>query len=322
MTMPPRTKPIFSYPWLTGIAALGGLLLAGMPHLDILLFGLMPVLQALAPVLCILAVLVSTTLALLKRPAAAVILCVGALVGALPLLVPGSASREATSPPAAILSFNVERAGADTSALAAMISEHEVEVAVIVETDESFIRDLLSLGIEELLPFRSQQVSPGGVAGTVILSKYPVSQEEQIFVPPDIAALDQPVAVIEHPTIGRFRVAGVHPYPPIAGARTWRETLGAIETWQTENTDLPLVLAGDFNASHAHPGFRELASSFTDSAAASGLFPTPTWPATGLIPAFTAIDHVLVRDLTAVQWQRVKLSGTDHFGIIASIAKT
>ena len=244
MSAPPRSKPIFSSPWSTGTAGLVALLLVGLPHLDILLSGLMPVLQALAPVLCILAVLVSMTLALLKRPAAAVILCVGALLGALPLLVPGSASREVTSPPAVILSFNVERAGADTSALAAMIKEHEVEVAVLVETDESFIEDLLTLGIQELLPFRSQEVSPGGVAGTVILSKYPVSHEEQIFVPAHIAALDQPVAVIEHPTIGRFRVAGVHPYPPISGARTWRGTLGVIDSWQSENTDLPLVLGG------------------------------------------------------------------------------
>ncbi len=129
-----------------------------------------------------------------------------------------------------------------------------------------------------------------------------------------------PSAVIEHPRFGTIRVAAVHPHAPVVdGAGKWKSILGSIDAWQSTHTDIPMLLAGDFNASHAHPAFREIAADFTDTSAAAGIFPIPTWPATGRLPAFTAIDHILVRGLAATGWQRVPVPGTDHYGIIATV---
>ena len=69
-----------------------------------------------------------------------------------------------------------------------------------------------------------------------------------------------------------------------------------------------------------HPAFRELADTFANTASAHIRLPVPTWPATGSVPSFTAIDHVLVRGLAPTTWERVSVAGTDHFGIIARVS--
>ncbi|MFJ6415785.1 endonuclease/exonuclease/phosphatase family protein [Paeniglutamicibacter sp. NPDC091659] len=254
-----------------------------------------------------------------RRRLPALILLLGSIIGGIPLLVPSEVSAETKFAPLSVLSINVERGGADVSSLSAVIKNQEVDIAILIEADEYLIKSLLSPDIKKMLPYRSGTVSSGGTAGTAMLSKYPLQQEDEISVPAGVTSFDQPVATVDHPQLGSIRIAGVHPYPPISGAIEWKKSLESINSWQSENTDLPLVMAGDFNASYAHPEFREIASSFTDTAASAGILPISTWPASGPIPAFTAIDHVLVRDLSTTSWERVKIPNTDHFGIIAKV---
>lgn len=307
--------------WLPLGAAGAALSLAVLPHLGMLAYGLIPILQALVPVFCLAAALLACAAVLSRRWFPALLLIVGALLGIMPSLVPTTNVPPASaSAPLTIFSINVEHSGADVEALARVITERRVDVIVLVEVNEKLIEEVLAQGTRGSLPYRSPTVSPGSTAGTAILSRYPLTSEARIYVVDGIAAFDHPSVVLHHPRFGPVRVAGVHPYAPIVdGATMWKKIIKSIDAWQAERTEIPMILAGDFNATRAHPVFRVLAGKFTDTAAAAGRLPIPTWPARGPVPALIAIDHVLVRGLAPTGWQRITIPGTDHHGIIATV---
>ena len=296
-------------------------LLAVLPQLNLLGFGVVPVLQALVPLFCLAAAGVAAIMLLRRRWLAALVLIIGALLAIAPSLVPVVATPTASSDaPLTVFSINVEFSRADAAALEKGIMDSRADVVVLVEVGEPLIKDLLARGLRERLPYRSPTVSSGGDAGTAILSRYPLVPEGRIPVADGIVAFDQPSVVIDHPDFGSIRVAGVHPYAPIVdGAVKWRGILRSLDSWQSRHHDIPMIMAGDFNATRAHPAFRELASSFNDVAAAAGPLPVPTWPASMPVPALLAIDHVLVKGLVAVGWQRIRIPGTDHYGIVGTV---
>lgn len=307
--------------------------LAVLPHLVVTAPWVVAPLQALTPVLGVTALVLAAVLAVTRQGWAALVLAVGAVAGLIPVLVPGTlpgvvaaAATDREAPGGlTLLSLNVEFAGVDQDALAAAILDHRVDVLVLVEADEELLSGLEERGALEGLPHRTAMISadpPGGAAGgAVILSAHPVRDEGVL---PRFAGhrhFDQPVAVIQDPVLGPVRVVGIHPVPPLGGdfVPSWDETLRGVDQWQTGQTDLPLVVAGDFNASGAHPQFRALAEGFTSAAAAGGPWPGPTWPVGSWVPPFTQIDHVLMRGLAPQDYQRLTLPGTDHRGILTTV---
>ena len=104
-----------------------------------------------------------------------------------------------------------------------------------------------------------------------------------------------------------------------AEGKCGEDILQSLDAWQASRDGIPLVMAGDFNSTRAHPAFRELARSFDDAGATAGLLPVPTWPASFPGPAVLAIDHILVRGLAPTGWQRVLIPGTDHYGIVTTL---
>lgn len=131
----------------------------------------------------------------------------------------------------------------------------------------------------------------------------------------------QPTAVLTHPDLGPVRVAAVHPMPPHAAPHDWSVMLGQLGEWQREADEMPLVLAGEVNASTAHPQFRDLADGLASASLRWGILPQPSWPVSGPVPAFTGIDHVLVRDLRVLRSDRFTVNGTDHAGVVAYLAQ-
>lgn len=309
------------YGWSSLWLAVAMVLLAVLPRLDMLGFGAVPVLQALVPLFCLVAAVAAAVMALRRRWLATLLLVIGVLLAIVPTLVPVvSASKASSAAPLTIFSINVEFSRADAAALAENIKAFHADVVVLIEVEEPLISDVLSRGLREQLPYRTPTLTSSGDGGTAILSRYPLAPEGNIPVADGIAAFDQPSAVIDHPGFGFLRVAGVHPYAPIvAGGGTWKQILRSLDSWQAQHREIPLIMAGDFNSTSAHPAFRDLASSFEDTAAAAGMLPVPTWPATLPGPAFLAIDHILARGLVATGWQRVWIPGTDHYGVVATV---
>nr|WP_243751961.1 endonuclease/exonuclease/phosphatase family protein [Leucobacter weissii] len=260
----------------------------------------------------------------LRAWGAAAVLAAAAVAGVLPTLTPTGAFAQADGVACGaeaaafrVVSFNAQFGEADPGRLAAQIRDEDPDAVILVEATEPLIRALLvDEGLAEALPERSGEVSTGGASGSVILSAHPLRDEDRA----PGSAFDQPTAVAAVPGFGDVRLVAVHPHPPIPGARLWRDGLGMLDRWLEAAPDETLIVAGDFNASYAHPAFRELAGGFVNASAAAGPIPWPTWPESDRpIPAFTAIDHVLVRGGAPAEWRSFAVEGSDHRGVAAGL---
>jgi hypothetical protein len=96
-------------------------------------------------------------------------------------------------------------------------------------------------------------------------------------------------------------IRAVHPMPPTdPNLGFWRSALDGLATWAHSQPDgIPLVLAGDFNASADHPGYRQVADGLVDAHRAVGAGWVRTWPlGRRWLPPFVQIDHIRARGLT------------------------
>ena len=118
------------------------------------------------------------------------------------------------------------------------------------------------------------------------------------------------------------RLGSVHLQSPRPGnLELWRSNLDTISQIQTES-DVSLVLMGDYNSVWDHSGFRGmLGSRFVDAAEQSGSGIHLTYPTNkGIIPAFSEIDHVVHSDGVVVgDLSTATISGTDHKALLATL---
>lgn len=314
-----------SYPWTAICVGVLGLGLVALPHLRFLGAGLVPVLQALIPAACIAALTVTVVLVVFRRLLAALVLIGAVVLAVVPALNPSAADLPAADASGevceqdrhiTVLTLNVLGGGADLGAVAAQIRHYEPDAVVLTEADDSVMEVLLDHGIGDELPHLLPETLPLAPAGTAVLSAHPLNRGEQLPLRDD--AFDHPALTLDHPQAGHIGLTAVHTHPPVQGADLWREDLEALGQWQRRQQG-PLILAGDFNAGHSHALFRDATAGLDNTASASGRLPVPTWPAGGRIPAFTAIDHVLVRGLQPISWERFTVRGTDHYGVTAAV---
>ena len=193
----------------------------------------------------------------------------------------------------------------------------DVDVLVLTEITEPARRALDAAGIGSRFEHQVGGMLPwDGPAGTRLYSRYPVISAE---------ALDPHVgerhwrAELEVPGMGAVTVVGVHPQRPVRGGDGWA---GEQEQVRRALPRTRTVVAGDLNAVDSHRSLRRLrADGFRDSDDLVGAGWNPTYPAQGRIPPLIAIDHVLVSDdLTATAFRTVRLPGTDHRGVLATVA--
>jgi len=284
--------------------------------------GYVPAAQALAPVAGLGLLLLGVIAAVARRWPATVILVVGVVIGGWPLLMPvhdharsGNADSEQTI---TVLSLNIEFSGADVTQVAKVIADESVQIAILLECDDAYVEKLAAAGGLGRLPYKIGGMAQVSAQGTVILSAWPLRNPGEVT---GGSHFDQPTAQVTVPGIGDVRIAAVHTNPPVPPPRGWYDAVQAVGVWQRAHANTPLIIAGDFNASTSHPVYRKAAAGLTDAAVASPArwLPLPTWRAGSRVPPFTAIDHILVRDLHPVAWRTVAIPGTDHLGVVAKV---
>lgn len=280
------------------------------------LTGPVPAIQALSPVVGLSLLLVVPSALLLHRKRLAAV--AGASLVAMGLMAAPlflGSSRDYEDADLVVMVANLQFGRGSLADVEAAVEELGVTTLVLVEVTPDLEADLDDSVLSERLPFRSGR-SQSGPAGTMVLTRDP---HRPLTDQPHLS-FDQVSVEVDGPT-GPWTILAVHPLPPLLTDSTqWRADLDELTGWRARQPAGPLVLAGDFNASAAHPGFRDLIDGMTDAHRAVGAGWVRTWPNGGVFGSgFVQIDHVVGRGVTPVDAGTVTVADTDHVAVWARL---
>ena len=252
-------------------------------------------------------------------PEAVAVLLVSLVAVALvvPNALPRSASRE-TGPTVSVLSFNVDRGGADVSALADTIRRTRPDVVVLPEAAGRY-RALLGRAIPDR-GYRSYLAArPGApdVNGVTVLTAADMGPLATRVVAQ--SGFD-PWLELTGGRIGSLRLVAVHVSAPVAGKiGSWSRELAQLQAWCGPGAG-PVVLAGDFNATSDHSAFRSGTRGCADAGARTGQGLTATWNAAWPRWFGVQIDHVLTGGgPRALGMTVLDLPSSDHRAVLARV---
>ena len=212
-----------------------------------------------------------------------------------------------------VLTFNMYFGRADAEVVVARVRQVGADVLFLQELTADAVTRLKQAGLEDLMP-NSLVDLRGGSRGSGIYSRFPLAEGPSV-APVHMA---QPTALLELPGGDAVELVCVHPVTPQlgrGGAARWRAELSVLPP----PSELPRVLAGDFNATLDHAAFRDvLRLGYADAAQQAGNALTRTWgPRSGGV---LTLDHVLVDRSCAVLACSVHLiPGSDHRAVYAEI---
>jgi endonuclease/exonuclease/phosphatase (EEP) superfamily protein YafD len=237
----------------------------------------------------------------------------------LPRLQATTISDEARrAPTLRLATANLYIANEDPAAAGRALRRLDLDVLVVPELSDEGLAGLRASGLTEDLPHLATARGTGPET-TGLLSRLPLTD---VDVPLFVGRAQPEVTV----TVGstKVRVLGFHTQPALGlFVHPWRSGFGRIAE-RVGATDLATVVAGDLNAGLDNGPLRDLMhrADLRDAQAERGRGLATTWPA-GL--AFTAYDHVLVRDgardrLEVLDAHNADIPGSDHKAVVTTIA--
>ena len=224
----------------------------------------------------------------------------------------GSGNTGDTGDTLRVMALNTYFNGADNASIVAQTRRLDPDVLILSETAPDEVAAVeRGTGLVATAPVRDT----GGASGTAVLVRQDAATSA------GTVTADRGLTGHQTPSVqlaGQMstEVVGVHTRPPaysdlIGG---WSRDLGTLRE-EFAGSESPVVLAGDFNATVAHPEFRDLLDTAGLTDCGGGLT-APTWP--DRFP-LVRIDHVLVRDATCTDGGTVQVDGTDHRGVWADV---
>jgi endonuclease/exonuclease/phosphatase (EEP) superfamily protein YafD len=218
-----------------------------------------------------------------------------------------------------VMAVNVGSTGIDAAALLAEVKNRNVDVLAMPELAPQGLEDLDDAGLASVLPGRALDVDWAGT-GNALFARFPLEQAERV---PDSVFYQSRATGMIPGASAPVHLTAVHIDSPRPGhTPMWRAELEQLgNLWQGLPGGGQAILLGDFNAGADHREFRNLLGrGLTDAAQATGKGLAPTWPVNSPVPAFAALDHVLVSPgIEVAEFDVVPLPGTDHAGVVARL---
>jgi endonuclease/exonuclease/phosphatase (EEP) superfamily protein YafD len=213
-----------------------------------------------------------------------------------------------------VMTANLFEGKGDAQDVVDAVRSDHVDILVLEEITPDALARLDAAGLAALLPNRAGEPRPD-VAGTMVFS------DEQLGEPALLATLFDSYRV----QVGSLTLLAVHPTAPTL-PQAWRRDHDVIRD-EAVDKDADLIV-GDMNATPDHEVIRALADAgFRDAGELANDGWQPTWPANHvgifpLLPPLVRIDHVLLADsLASLGTHTVDIDGSDHLGLVATVAR-
>ena len=230
-----------------------------------------------------------------------------------------SAGKVASGPRIVVLQANLRLGSADPAGVVDLVRRHHADLATTEELPNDEQTRLIQAGMSTLLPYHYLLPAPSGATGLGIWSRYPLSA--QVDHPGYLlGVLSVTVAAPGRPfTAFAVHIKAPFPYPP----RHWVHEMAKLKALLAgaSSGHRTVIIGGDFNATPDNAPFRVLLTGgYADAAQEVGAGYLPTYPADAWYPPMLAIDHVLTANIVPASVSTVDLPGSDHRGLVASIA--
>lgn len=222
-----------------------------------------------------------------------------------------------------VLSSNLRYGEADPTYIV-NLAEESADVITVAELTPEAVHRFEQSGIESAFPY-SHLIPLPGAGGVGLWSRYPLDNLSELQQP----GVSMPAAQLQVPGL-RFQpvLASVHVYSPVAGeintVGEWRSGMRSAKA-QLDNlaaTAGPgaVIVGGDFNSTPDLRQFRDLLTDgYRDAVEQSGSGFAPTFPSDAWFPPVITIDHVVTRNASAESVRTIKVPGSDHRALLATI---
>ncbi|BBX09855.1 hypothetical protein MAIC_46580 [Mycolicibacterium aichiense] len=222
-----------------------------------------------------------------------------------------------------VLSSNLRYGQADPHFLVKLANAN-ADVITVSELTPEEVQRLHHAGVDAAFPYSHLLPAPGA-GGIGMWSRYPLT----VLSEPRHRWVSIPAARVEIPGL-RFAplLASVHVYSPIAGdtntVAEWRGGMASakvqLDNFAKTAGPAAVIIGGDYNSTPDMRQFRDLLTNgYRDAVEQSGSGFAPTFPSNRRIPPLITIDHVLTRNAAAESVHTIKVPGSDHRALLATI---
>jgi endonuclease/exonuclease/phosphatase family metal-dependent hydrolase len=242
------------------------------------------------------------------------------------VLVPRAIPRrqpDAGGPVLRVLTVNLLFGRAAGEPLVELVHRLGVDVLFLQELTEDGVSLLHQAGLRDLLPYEMRDRHRYRYRGSGIYARHPLRPGLRLGA----SFASQPTARLDVPSGPSVQLVCVHPHPPFPpwtrrAVPRWREELAVLPAPADLPPEVPVIMAGDFNATPDHAQFRRLLRlGYADAASQVGNGLVPTWgPWSRRRPDVLTFDHVLVDPRCAVRrTAATPVPGSDHRALYAEL---
>lgn len=220
-----------------------------------------------------------------------------------------------------VLSSNLRYGHADASDFITLASE-SADVITVSELTPGAVTGFSLAGINDAFPY-SVLIPAAGAGGLGVYSRYPLIEVSSAKREKNVAARLLVPGVRFDPF-----VASVHITSPLAydanSLDKWHSSIastrGELDGLAVAAGAGAVIVAGDFNSTPDMRQFRDLLTNgYQDAVEQTGSGFAPTFPSRDGFPPLLTIDHVLTRNSAASSIRTVRVPGSDHRALLATI---
>jgi endonuclease/exonuclease/phosphatase (EEP) superfamily protein YafD len=220
-----------------------------------------------------------------------------------------------------VLSANLGLGRADPDAVV-NLARGSADVLVLQEMTPAVALAMSSAGLDDAFPHRV--VDPReGAAGIGVWSRYPIVESRSIggYALPMLSARIRVPDVVAEATVLAVHLAA----PWVQPLHLFTEDMARLPTTLREGAHDAgagaVIVAGDFNATYDMLPLRQLLDEgYRDGAEQAGAGLARSYPSQPWRRPMIGIDHVLVYNCAAMSAHTVSVPGSDHRGLVTTIA--